>query len=86
MADSVAKKRGKDIDSSNTKKIYEILSPLIRNFREEYNLTKEDLISIYEGSEEIKVPLSIFSKLSPLEALVKYLKENPGDGEEHTRK
>jgi len=58
--------------------MYDILSPLIKHFKEEYNLTKEDLISIYEGSEEIKVPLSIFSKLSPLEALVKYLKENLG--------
>lgn len=69
---------GKDTGSNNSKKIYDVLLPLIRHFKEDYDLTKEDLISIYEGVEEIKVPLSIFSKLSPLEALVKYLKENLG--------
>jgi len=78
MNSSSVKKRGKHSDSSNSKKIYDILSPLIDHFKEEYKLTKEDLINIYEGIEEIKVPLSIFSKLSPLEALVKYLKEDLG--------
>ena len=71
------KKRGRDTSSSNSH-IYEVLFPLIKHFKEEYKLTKEDLYNIYEGTEEIKVPLSIFSKLSPLEALVKYLKENLG--------
>lgn len=70
------KKKEKDINSSNSKEIYNILSPLIKHFKEEYKITKDDLINIYNGIEEIKVPLSIFSKLSPLEALVKYLKEN----------
>ena len=68
----------KEEDVSSSKKAYEVLLPLIRHFKEDYDLTKEDLISIYEGVEEIKVPLSIFSKLSPLEAVVKYLKENLG--------
>lgn len=75
MKSSSVKKRGKDSDSTDSH-IYSVLSPLIQHFKENYNLTKEDLISMYEGVEEIKVPLSIFSKLSPLEALVKYLKEN----------
>ena len=78
MDSGSVKKRGKDNGSPISKKIYDSLSPLIKHFKEEYKLTKEDLINIYEGIEEIKVPLSIFSKLSPLEALVKFLKENLG--------
>lgn len=77
MKSSSVKKRGENIDRSDSH-IYRVLLPLIKHFKEEYKLTKEDLMSIYEGIEEIKVPLSIFSKLSPLEALVKYLKENLG--------
>ncbi len=76
MNSSHIKKRVENI--SNSKKVYDILLPLIKHFKEEYKLTKGDLVNIYEGTEEIKVPLSIFSKLSPLEALVKYLKENLG--------
>lgn len=73
------KKRGKDNYNSDSKKAYDVLLPLIQHFKEEHKLTKEDLVSIYHGIEEIKIPLSIFSgKLSPLEALVKYLKENIG--------
>jgi len=72
-------KKKKDNDNSDSKTAYDVLLPLIQHFKEEYKLTKDDLVSIYQGIEEIKVPLSIFSgKLSPLEALVKYLKENIG--------
>ena len=76
---SSVKKGRRDSSSSNSKKMYDVLSPLIKHFKEEYKLSKGDLVNIYEGVEKIKVPLSIFSgKLSPLEALVKYLKENLG--------
>ena len=79
MSISSVKKVGKDTNSSNSQKIYDILLPLINHFKEEHKLSKGDLVNIYEGVEKIKVPLSIFSgKLSPLEALVKYLKENLG--------
>jgi len=70
-------KKGEDTDSDDSKKAYNILLPLIKHFKEEYKLSKEELMSLYEGVEEINIPLSIFShNLSPLEALVKYLKEN----------
>jgi len=76
MNSNSVKKREQDSNSSNTP-IYKVLLPLIKHFKEDCNLTKEDLVNMYEGVEEIKVPLRIFSgKLSPLEALVKYLKIN----------
>jgi len=74
---TLRQKKGEDADSDDSKRAYDVLLPLIRHFKDEYELSKEDLMSLYEGVKEIKIPLSIFSgKLSPLEALVKYLKEN----------
>ena len=58
---------------------FEALTPLINFFKEKHNLTKEELVDLFEATSEIRVPLSIFSMdLSPLESLVKYLKENLG--------
>ena len=75
------KSHGKEVNigsaalSSQSK--HKILLPIIQFLKTDYKLTKEDLISMFEGVEEIKVPLSVFSHdLSPLESLVKYLKEN----------
>jgi len=66
-------------NSPDSSKIYDVLVPLINHFKKECNLSKNDLINIYEGVEQLRIPLSIFShKLSPLEAFVKYLKENLG--------
>ena len=71
-------KREQDSISSKSK-IYEALMPLIKQFKEDYDLSKEDLVNMYEDAEKIKVPLRIFSrKLSPLEALFMYLKKNQG--------
>lgn len=56
--------------------IEETLAPIIKHFKGEYGLTESQLLGIYH-EEEILVPVNIFSyNLSPLEALVKYLKEN----------
>jgi len=66
-------------DSSISMDVQNILQPLIRHFKEQYKLSKADLISMYDGPGETKVPLAVFSgRLSPLEALVAYLKENKG--------
>ena len=54
----------------------EVLLPLIQFVKKEYNLSKEELVKIYDGCEDKGIPVCIFSYLSPLEALVKYLKEN----------
>ena len=78
MDSNSTSKRGQDSISSKTH-IYGALMPLIKHFKEDYDLTKEDLVNMYEDVEKIKVPLRIFSrKLSPLEALVMYLKKNQG--------
>ena len=78
MDSNSTNKSGQDSISSKTH-IYEALMPLIRHFKEDYDLSKEDLVNMYEDVEKIKVPLRIFSrKLSPLEALVMYLKKNLG--------
>lgn len=73
------KKRGQVSDSPSSQSKFEALIPLIHFFKEKHNLTKEDLVKLFEDTSEIKVPLSIFSlSFSPLESLVKYLKENLG--------
>ena len=59
--------------------IYKQNKKLINNtgkLKQKYNLNNEELIKIIK--ENIPVPVSIFKNNSPLEALVKYLKENIG--------
>jgi len=52
-----------------------LLKETITKYKQDYGLTKEDFLSLYDEKEY--VPVSIFShSIGPLEALVKYLKED----------
>ena len=46
----------------------------IKKIKQDYNLTNQDLLNIIK--KHIPVPISIFKHASPLESLVKYLKDN----------
>jgi len=60
-----------DISDSEAKGI------LIRLLKEKFKLTEEEIRELVKKEEEILVPISIFkNKLSTLEIIVKYLKEN----------
>lgn len=70
-----SKKRVKfdDFGSLDSKKA---LQNLIKNLQDKYKLSKEEIFKL-STEEEINIPVSIFNKkLSSLEAIVKYLKEN----------
>ena len=65
--------------NENEEKKEEVLSalkPLLTHFKKTYVLSQTDLINLITEEEEFLIPLSVFSsKLGPLQALVKYLKE-----------
>ena len=48
----------------------------LRKIKQTHKLTNEDFLNIFK--KHIPVPISIFKNASPLEALVKYLKDNLG--------
>jgi hypothetical protein len=62
-------------------KSLEALKLLLEHFKEQYNLSPEQLLDIAEGkTTQEGIPLTVFSneKLSSLEIIVKYLKESTG--------
>lgn len=46
MNNNVVKKREESIGRRNSKKIYDVLLPLIQHFKDKYNLSKEDLSTL----------------------------------------
>jgi hypothetical protein len=66
------------ISVANQEKIsLDTLKNIFDNFQKKYRLTPEDILKIlYEEKKYLSLPLSIFSReLSPLESVVKFLKE-----------
>ena len=55
----------------------ELLNLIIENIKEKYKFSRNELTEIIGAKEEIKIPITIFSKnLGFLESLSKYMKEN----------
>ena len=68
-----------DLDSSNFKndEDFQIFKVLLNKIMEKYHVSSSDILTFLK--EDIQIPCSIFTKkLSPLETVVKYLKENIG--------
>jgi hypothetical protein len=67
------------ISVANQEKIsLDTLKNIFDNFQKKYQLAPEDILQImYEEKEYLSIPLTIFSRqLSPLESVVKFLKED----------
>ena len=57
--------------------LLEMFSQIGERLKQQYNYSDEELYKIGHGQSSIAVPVSIFAgKLSPAEALAKFLKEN----------
>jgi DNA-directed RNA polymerase specialized sigma24 family protein len=55
----------------------EIIQVIIEKLKEKYNLNKKEILTIIKSKENVKIPVTIFSKeLGGLESIVKYMKEN----------
>ncbi len=68
-----------DIDSSYPKKDedFKVFNALLKSIKEKYHICSSDILFLLE--EDVKMPCSAFNDiLSPLETIVKYLKENVG--------
>ena len=81
-SDKLSKKEVKDPDFNSSKNLFLIykenrkLFSKIKKIKKEYNLTSEDFLNV--AKKHIPIPISIFKNNSPLESLVKYLKDNIG--------
>ena len=63
-------------DNQEFKEDIQIMKILLNRLRKQYNISSTEIINFTE-KEEIVIPSSIYNKkLSPLEAYVKYLREN----------
>ena len=61
--------------------LVDMFGQITEKLRQKYNYSSQEMMKLWSGNGEIFVPVSIFSgKLSPSEALAKYLKENCGIG------
>ncbi len=54
------------------------IDTLIENLREKHRFTYSQILGLTEKRPDLSIPLKIFTdrKLGPLEAIIKYLKEN----------
>ena len=83
MSDKIRKKRDNylDLASSEIIKIYEI-GRIISDVSKNISVDEKQIIEILDGTRKLRnplVPLSVFNrKISSLETVVKYLKENLG--------
>jgi len=56
--------------------LLKLLDQTVNRLKEKFNYTNEEILELYQ-KDELFIPTSVFSeKLSPTEALTKYLKEN----------
>ena len=61
--------------------LVDMFGQITERLKQKYNYSSEDISKLWGSSNEIFVPVLIFAgKLSPSEALAKYLKENCGIG------
>jgi len=81
-SDKLSKKEVKNPDLNSNKNLFLIykenrrLFNEIKKLKKVYNLTSEDFLNL--AKKHIPIPISIFKDNSPLESLVKYLKDNLG--------
>ena len=61
--------------------LVDMFSQITERLKQKYNYSDEEILGLSNSENEVYVPVTIFSgKLSPAEALAKYLKENHGLG------
>jgi hypothetical protein len=61
---------------SNGEELLKVLGTIIRQLKESGSISREELLSLFD-EDSFGIPVSVFShKLGPLEALVKFLKED----------
>ena len=81
-SDKLSKKRVERISSNSDKNLIKIykenkkLLERVNRLKKENKLTNDDLLKIIK--QHLPIPISIFKNSSPLESLVKYLKESLG--------
>ena len=69
-----------DLELIKKDKSLEAIKLLLETFKEKYDLSNEEILDIISGKKEESIPIAVFSnsKLSALEIIVKYIKENLG--------
>lgn len=59
--------------------LVDMFSQIMQRLKQQYNYSDEEILNLVNNGNYLLVPVSIFSgKLSPAEALTKFLKENHG--------
>lgn len=81
--DNFNKKRGVEdlfnLDSSNPEErfLVEMFGQITERLKQKYNYSSEEIFRLWNNDNTISIPVAIFAgKLSPAEALAKFLKEN----------
>jgi len=74
------KKRVDGISSNPEERfLVDMFSQITERLKQKYNYSNDEIFNLWNSENSFYIPVSIFSgKLSPAEALTKYLKENHG--------